>query len=275
LSLPYQKKTSTIEDTPRIYGKNPEYLESPKTLEDDVLAEVPSDLIETDFLDLQALCRESNVSVVARNKFELIGRLLTAFSPESLTDQEMDKFSLEQLQHMCSGAYLSSRGTKLDLITRLMKYGRKDINLPTPYKTEDFPTRKSKKGKVPVLDTISTIEASSRKRRASSSLENKNIKKQKIPFPNFTDIAPTIPITIENKWYEAEPKSNGVEFGWTKEGIQKVIMAGMDLNVAWKLDMVVEGVVEEAKEDEGEREEDDRDGDEVDYREDGLIVNEK
>jgi len=56
----------------------------------------------------------------------------------------------------------------------------------------------------------------------------------------FLDVAPSIPLTIENYYYEAEPEIISEDsYGWKKTGKQKVKVSGEDYTVQWELNMKV------------------------------------
>jgi len=142
-------------------------------IEEVVFARYPSELISFELAELQDLCRENHISVIAKNKYELMGRLLIVFPPEAITEDDLQRLEEKDLRKMATGAYISNKGKKSDIIRRLIKYGTKSsIEPPTPQRPGE--NRESRKlGRVTITDrvdplTLATEEpATSRKRKLS------------------------------------------------------------------------------------------------------------
>jgi len=216
-------------------------------------AEFPSELKKAIPEQLVQLCRDYRLSWVSRTKWELIGRLLIHFPKDVLIEEDLDKFSLDQLRQMCTGAWISNRGEKSALIERLIKYGTRNLLQPaTPSKprleekrTKKYRSRKpTDRAHIKHIDTPGKI---SKKRKLRSDLDGTSdvevppLKKRKLPEPeNFIEIAPTLPVTIENQYYDIPPeKFSDEHFGWKKSGRQKVKVSGQEVLVKWEVKMEV------------------------------------
>jgi len=200
------------------------------------------------------ICRDYSLSWVSRTKWELIGRLLILFPKQALVEEDLDKFSLEQLRLMCSGAWISSRGDKPVLIERLIKYGTKNLLQPaTPCKPRDKKYRTRKQTETARSKRADTPGKTSKKRKFQTNSDDGEIpppaKKRKLETENFLDIAPTLPVTIENQYYDVPPEKFSAEnYGWKKSGKQKVKVSGQEVLVKWEVKMEVVDPEEEEQE---------------------------
>jgi len=212
--------------SPQIFFSSSEHSENGTQEEqgedvEDVFAQYPSDLANFHREELQDLCSENDLSTIAVNKYELIGRLLVVFPPEVLCEEELNKFEIKQLQKMASGACVSDKGEKIDIIRRLIKYGKNSpLEPPTPLQHTDTPRP-------------------SRKRKLSDEVRVPR-KKLKLRPPTFIDMAPDVPFMIENRRYMAHPVIEDQNMGWKQSGKQVINVGGVLLNVTWKLDIVVD-----------------------------------
>jgi len=206
--------------------------------------EFPSDLKKCSNAEIQQLCSEHQLSLVARNKWELIGRVLVLFPKEILTEENLDKFTHEQLMKMCSGAWVSNKGTKEDLIQRLIRYATQGRNHLVKVREK----KKYKARKIGDSDRLSHPNISptpskkpSKKRPLDNKSNNPPPKKRKLMEPSsFLDIAPSIPLTIENHYYELNPQMiTDQAYGWKKSGKQTVKVSGQDYTVQWNLNMTI------------------------------------
>jgi len=189
---------------------------------EDVFTQYPSELSNFNLEELQDLCDENLLSIIAANKYELIGRLLVVFPPEVLKEEDLNKFEFKHLQKMASGACVSDKGEKKDIIRRLIKYGKKSpLEPPTPIQNTDTPRPNSRKRKL-------------------SDEEHLPRKKLKLRPPTFLDMAPEVPFMIENRRYMAHPVIEDQNMGWKQTGKQVINVGGVLLNVTWKLDIVVD-----------------------------------
>jgi len=144
-------------------------------------AEYPSDLRNYKLSEIQDLCHEYKISIISHNRWELIGRLLRRFPREVVTETDLEKFSEVQLSNMCTGAYISNRGSKQELIKRLIKLLDNDPGqLATPAKPEDY-----QKHKVTVMDKTEPISKKRKTPEENSEIpensDNRPQKKEKIP----------------------------------------------------------------------------------------------
>jgi len=85
--------------------------------------------------------------------------MLVLFPDKVLTEDDLDKFSMDQLQKMCTGAWLSNRGSKTDLLSRLLKYGTQNKQIPTTPSKVDQWKRKYKSRKITVTDRNQLLSA--------------------------------------------------------------------------------------------------------------------
>jgi len=208
----------------------------------DSFVEFPSDLKKFNSLEIQQLCRDYRLSIVSQNKWQLIGRLLVAFPPSSVTPETLAPFSEEELSHMCSGAWISNRGSKSDLIQHLINYTLQDTQL-----FGEPQTRQQTDPKEMTFTSKSNIShVMIPKKREISVVEEAVVgspkpKKQKCMDPRqFLEMAPALPVTIENQYYELLPEIfSENDFGWKKEGKQVIKVGGNDFSASWKLSITV------------------------------------
>jgi len=274
--------------------------EEERRLDDDVeVKDVsnPSELGSFSHEELQDLCRAYHISIVAKTKFELIGRLLVIFPQEVLTTEDLNKFTIKELRKMAAGAYISNRGGKENIVERLIKYGKKSVIPPSPQNFDDrHPPSYHKFTKMAITnkssfqnesigtplvtgdltllandtttgngeanntmttETITNTETTdiyTKKRKLSSLSEFSPRKKLKLKPSNFLEMAPDVPVIIDNKRFSILPQvvdgldefsgegegSGEKQIGWKGGGRQKINVGDRVLSVKWKLEMVVE-----------------------------------
>jgi len=78
--------------------------------------ESPSELRLLSVEDIESICEGNNLP--KSSKFEMIGLLLDQLQ-EKVTNEELKKFSVEELRDMCKSRELSYQGQKEDMIQRL------------------------------------------------------------------------------------------------------------------------------------------------------------
>eukprot|EP01124_Arcella_intermedia_P035233 TRINITY_DN891_c0_g1_i1.p1 TRINITY_DN891_c0_g1~~TRINITY_DN891_c0_g1_i1.p1 ORF type:complete len:397 (+),score=113.11 TRINITY_DN891_c0_g1_i1:780-1970(+) len=187
----------------------------------------PSEMKKCDAETIKGICKDYGVYTIARNHWELIGRMLLLFPDEVLTEEELDKFNMDNLQKMCDGAWISRIGDKEQLIDRLIHYG-KTAKLRALLKGS-----KGKNG--------DEENGSHKRKRSDGDPEDAKarIKKRKLAVDEFIDLAPTIPVTIETSYYDLPPKKIGSTFGWAHKDRQILKVSGDNYLVEWELNIKV------------------------------------
>jgi len=134
-------------------------------VETDMIAEKPSDLLKCELVQLREVCKEYGI-IPDGNKWALIGKLIHLFPADVVTDLDLHRFTTDQLRSVCEGLNISREGDLEDLANRIEKYHHQIL---------------------------------------CSQSKKKYLKMCALLQENFTDIAPSLPVTVADQYYRVIP----------------------------------------------------------------------